>query len=268
MFQLFQKSFHFAAQELKERCWFWYKSFMVLCVKLFCVTMVLMGIPFFSVMLALGAGPYIPQNFVIAWTIVLWSLVAGIVGFCLYHLITKVVQIMADWLVMTLNASYDQSSQKLVTTRLIASFSWILLMLSIPVSVLTFGKHLIVIQTGSKILGALVYLIMSILMAIRLHFAYFIAFENSTNAESSFQIALASIKQSFRLTRGKFWQLLFIFLFIQIYSIVFTMTQAFDATEKTFGFLSAVVLVLSLLATPLFTLMFARSYVLLSEEKN
>ena len=263
MFQLFQTSLHFAVQELKERCWFWYKKFIVFCVKLFLITLLLIFIP--SLSFALGMGGVSP---------ILWLfLLPGIFGFCLYHLIKKILQFMADLFATTLHAAHDQNPQKLVSTQSNSLFLWIFLILSIPVLV---SKHLIMVQTGSKILGALFFLIMLVVISVRLHFAYFITLENltsadSTNADSPFQIVFASLKQSLRLTRGKFWQLLFIILLNQAFFILFAVIQAFDLahfwSRTTVGWLFGIGILLSLLVTPLSMLMFARSYVLLSQEK-
>lgn len=268
MLQLFKESFNFAWQEMKSRWSFWYKTCIVILAKFCIVTVLLTSAMLATVFVGFWSRQYIPQNFFMAWTVLVWSAGFLITAFCLYLAIKKLIAFFMSLMATFLAGAKEQHPTTIVSEKAVAPFSCLFFMLVFFGAVIGVGQQLIIFYTGSKIAGALFAMVVSFWISARLHFSYYMILEKKVHAVSACSIAFAALKESFKLTKHKFGQLFFIVFLYQIVSYLGMLVPAFDASQSFIIGMFIVLMIVSILALPLFLLMQARAYVLLTSKNS
>lgn len=267
MLQLFKKTFNFAWQEMKERCGFWYKICLIIMAKFFGIMVLFSGMLIALISTTFWARPYLPQNYTMAWTVLLWSGAVAIAAFCVYYVLKISIKLSMELMATFLAGAKDQCPTKVVSEASLAPFACLLAILSFFGMFALGGQRLIIFYTESKILGALFFIVVSLWAYVRLHFSYFIILEKTVAAKSACSVACASIKQSFKLTHKKFSQLFLIVFSSQALSYFGVLASAFDlnqyVSQSSTIIMYLIFMVALWLALPFCLLMYARAYVLL-----
>lgn len=269
MASLFQKCWNFASQELKSRAGFWYKICAVVYAKVFALSLILISAIVASGVFAWNLQASVQSSLLLM--VLLWGIVFAIIAICMYYLIKKFTELITNLMLTSFAAAQGEQPEKIQKISNVTPFIQTMFYFMIIFGFIALVKKIIMDVSGSVFLGTLFLISLTLLVAIRLHFVYFFLFKKLQKSKVSFFQVYGCLKDSFELTKGKFSQLFFIFVFFQSFSIIIQLLDVLRLQNvievSVLGLMYLVLTIFGLAITPLVMLMHARAYVVLTQEK-